>query len=161
MPTSAPSAGTLLAVDLGLRMGLALYSLEGRLLWHRSHNLGSMTRLKRAVPSILAGCGELQYIFLEGALNLGAPFEREAARRSIPVTHVAPEVWRGALLVPSRRETGRLAKAEAMRLAAGLIERIGVSGQRPPLKDDAAEAILIGYFGLMTVGVAQGDSLPR
>ena len=44
----------LLAVDLGLRTGFALYGRDGRLVSYRSQNLGSKARLKRAAGSLLA-----------------------------------------------------------------------------------------------------------
>lgn len=51
-PLDSP-APRLLAVDLGLRSGLALYGRDGRLREYRSQNFGSQSRLKRAVPSVL------------------------------------------------------------------------------------------------------------
>lgn len=47
----------LLAVDVGVRTGLALYGDAGRLRWYRSHNLGSIARLKRAAPAFITDNG--------------------------------------------------------------------------------------------------------
>ncbi len=41
---------TLLAVDLGVRTGLALYGGDGRLLRYRSQNFGSAARLRQSPP---------------------------------------------------------------------------------------------------------------
>lgn len=46
----------LLAVDAGVRTGLALLDREGRLLWCRSHNLGTTARLKRLQPEYFLNC---------------------------------------------------------------------------------------------------------
>ena len=43
----------ILAVDLGLRTGLAYFDDEGRLAWFRAQNMGSVPRLKRAIPAVL------------------------------------------------------------------------------------------------------------
>lgn len=74
----------LLAVDVGVRTGIALYGGDGRLRWYRSHNLGSANRLKRALPTLIGdGTGvthatslrhdaaEAILVGLWGALDLG------------------------------------------------------------------------------------------
>ncbi len=87
----------LLAVDLGVKTGLALYGQDGRLLWYRSQNFGTAERLRREQRSGVQA--------KESATDL--------ARRVI--------IWSGA-----RRPTS--------------------------LRDDAAEAILIGLWGTLEVG---------
>jgi len=47
----------LLAVDVGVRTGLALYGDDGRLRGYRSHNLGSIARLRRAAPAFITEYG--------------------------------------------------------------------------------------------------------
>ena len=47
------AVSSLLAVDLGLKTGLALYGEDGKLRWYRSKNFGTTARLKRAVYSLL------------------------------------------------------------------------------------------------------------
>ncbi|MFP2910942.1 hypothetical protein ACLESD_39085, partial [Pyxidicoccus sp. 3LFB2] len=73
--TGAPR---LLAVDLGLRSGLAVYGRDGRLCEYRSQNFGSQSRLKRAVPSVLHGVGPLAWLVLEGGGPVADVWEREA-----------------------------------------------------------------------------------
>lgn len=53
---------SLLAVDLGLRTGLALYGADGRLRWYRSQNYGSAERLRRAVYAELNAMPELRVL---------------------------------------------------------------------------------------------------
>jgi hypothetical protein len=58
---SAPAA--IVAVDIGMRAGLAEYSHAGRLLTYRSHNFGSRARLCDGVCSILHGLPDLQVYY--------------------------------------------------------------------------------------------------
>lgn len=53
---------SLLAVDLGLKTGLALFEGQGKLLWYRSHNYGTTERLKRAVPKLIDGITQVRGI---------------------------------------------------------------------------------------------------
>lgn len=76
MTAETQEAPGLLAVDLGLRSGLALYGPDGRLRWYRSQNFGTQARLKRAVPSVLHGAGPLAWLVLEG----GGPVGRAGGR---------------------------------------------------------------------------------
>jgi len=149
--TSNPS---LLAVDLGLRAGLALYGRDGRLRWYRSHNFGTMTRLKRGVYTILSELPQLQWLVLEGGGPLAAVWSKEAARRSIGVMGVSAEEWRARLLTNRQQRSGVEAKQSADALARAVIEWSGAD--RPTtLRHDAAEAILIGLWGVHQVGWLQ------
>ena len=113
----APEAPALLAVDLGLRSGLALYGSDGRLRWYRSQNFGNQARLKRAVPSVLHGAGALAWLVLEGGGPVADVWEREAARRALPVLRVAAEDWRERLLYAREQRSGPQAKDAADGLA--------------------------------------------
>ncbi len=73
----------LLAVDLGLRTGLALYGQDGRLQWYRSHNFGTAARLRRAVRGLLDELPELTWLVLEGGGHLAEIWKREAERRGM------------------------------------------------------------------------------
>ena len=48
---------SLLAVDLGVRTGLACWGDDGRLRWYRSQNFGDAARLRRAIPALLEAEG--------------------------------------------------------------------------------------------------------
>ena len=145
--------GALLAVDLGLRTGLAAYDDTGTLLWYRSQNYGSPARLRRAVPGVLDRVHALTHLFLEGDRNLAEIWARAASRHDIEPHMVAAETWRAALLAPRLRRTGPDAKRNAESLAREIIER---TGARKPtsLRHDAAEAILIGFWGATQLGWA-------
>ncbi len=142
---------SLLAVDLGLRTGLALYGQNGRLQWYRSHNFGTAARLRRAARGLLDELPELTCLVLEGGGHLAEIWKREAERRQIGVRHISAEVWRQLLLLPRQQHSASLAKASAVELAKRVI---AWSGARRPtsLRDDAAEAILIGFWGALDVG---------
>jgi hypothetical protein len=142
---------TLLAVDLGLRTGLALYGEDGRLIWYRSHNFGSATRLRRGVSSVLNPIPELAWLIVEGGGNLAEIWRSEAERRGIAVRQIGAEAWREQLLYQREQRSGAQAKQHANELARRVI---AWSGARRPtaLRHDTAEAILIGLWGVIEVG---------
>lgn len=162
MTDHSPDQPTLLAVDLGLRAGLALYGRDGRLHWYRSHNFGTMTRLKRGVYTILHELPQLHWLVLEGGGPLAAVWGKEAARRSIGVMGVSAEEWRARLLTDRQQRSGVEAKQNADTLARAVIDWSGAD--RPTtLRHDAAEAILIGLWGVHQVGwlqAARGELPP-
>jgi hypothetical protein len=142
---------TLLAVDLGVRTGLALYGDDGRLRWYRSQNFGNAARLRRAVPVLLDEAGALSYLVVEGGGALAQAWAKEAAFREIDVVWVSAEEWRQMLFYPREHRTGEIAKRRAEEMARKVIEW---SGARRPtsLRHDAAEAILVGLWGVLRVG---------
>ncbi len=142
---------SLLAVDLGLRTGLALYGQDGRLQWYRSHNFGTAARLRRAVRGLLDDIPGLTWLVLEGGGHLADIWKREAERRRIRVRQISAEVWRQLLLLPRQQRRGSQAKASAGDMAKRII--VWSNARRPTsLRDDAAEAILIGLWGTLDIG---------
>ena len=142
---------SLLAVDLGVRTGLALYGSDGRLLWYRSHNFGSAVRLRRAVYGILNEIPDLMRIVLEGGGCIATIWEHEATRRDIPAQRIYAEDWRRVLLHAREQRSGAQAKHNADQLARRVIE--WSEAPRPTsLPHDAAEAILIGLWGVCDAG---------
>ncbi len=151
MSPGEASAPGLLAVDLGLRSGLALFGTDGRLRWYRSQNFGSQSRLKRAVPAVLHSAGPLAWLVLEGGGPIADVWEREAARRALPVLVVSAQDWRARLLYAREQRSGSLAKDAADGLARRVIE--WSDAPRPTsLRHDAAEAILLGLWASLEVG---------
>jgi hypothetical protein len=142
---------SLLAVDLGLKTGLALFGEDGRLRWHRSRHFGSAPRLRRAVYRLLHGLPELAWLVLEGGGPLAEIWEREAQRRQVPVRRISAEVWRRRFLYPRERRNGRQAKLKADDLARRVIKWSQVPGATS-LQHDTAEAILVGLWGVLNVG---------
>jgi hypothetical protein len=138
----------LLAVDLGLRTGLALYAGDGRLRWYRSHHFGTATSLRRGVPSLLDG---VTHLVVEGGGGLADAWADAADQREVEVRRLSAETWRRAFLYPREQRSGELAKRTAAQLARRVIDWSGAP--RPTsLRHDAAEAILIGLWGVLELG---------
>lgn len=141
----------LLAVDLGLRTGLALYGDDGRLRWYRSQNFGAKVRLKRGVYGLLNELPEVSWLVIEGGGDLAHVWLQEAARRRLDVHQVSAEAWRSVLLLPREQRNAVDAKQNADTLARRVIDWSGAP--RPTsLRHDAAEAILVGLWGVLAVG---------
>ncbi len=142
---------SLLAVDLGVRTGLALYGRDGKLRWYRSRNFGTIQRLRRGVSAVLDGISDIALLVLEGGGDLAEISEREAAQRSLTIIKINAELWRKEFLYPREQRSGAEAKQKADLLARRVIVWSGV--RKPTsLQHDAAEAILIGLWGVMDVG---------
>ncbi|MCM0084263.1 hypothetical protein L4X63_22010 [Geomonas sp. Red32] len=142
---------SLLAVDLGLKTGLAMYGGDGKLIWYRSHNFGTTERLKRAAHGILRGAPEVTAMVIEGGGNLALVWEKEAAQLGIEVRRVGAEAWRQQMLFPREQRSGGDAKRHAAEVARRIIDWSGAP--RPTsLRHDAAEAIVIGIWGVLHFG---------
>jgi hypothetical protein len=142
----------LVAVDLGLRTGLATYGEDGRLLTYRSQNFGSRERLRRGAGSLLRDLGPFRWLVVEGDAAMGRIWERAGARQGAECLVVSAERWRMRLLHPSERRSGAAAKQHADRLARLVIDWSGAP-KPTALRHDAAEAILAGLWGCLEVGV--------
>ncbi len=143
--------GSLLAIDVGLKTGTALYEKSGKLSWYRSKNFGDAPSLKRGVHTLLKEIPPLSYLVLEGGGQLADIWNREADRLSIPVIRVSAEQWREKLLYPREQMTGLQAKHYADARARKIIQWSGIS--RPTsLRHDTAEAILIGLWAVLDIG---------
>jgi hypothetical protein len=141
----------LLAIDIGVKTGLALYGHDGRLLWYRSQNFGTAQRLRRGVRRVLDSLPHLAWLVLEGGGPLADIWRREATRRQIPVRQISAEAWRQQFLYAREQRSGTQAKERATELARRIIIWSGAR-RRTSLRDDAAEAILIGLWGTLDVG---------
>lgn len=142
----------LLAIDAGLRAGVAIFGPDGRLERYRSTNFGAIPRLKRGVYRVMAEVPGLARVVVEGGGGgYAEPWLREAERRGTPGRVVHVEAWRERLLLPRDRRTGVAAKEQADTLARRVIAWSGAP--RPTsLRHDAAEAILIGLWGVLEAG---------
>lgn len=143
--------GPLLAIDLGIKTGLALYGPEGRLCWCRSKNFGTAAALRRGANTLLKSLPDLSLLVIEGRGPLAAIWEREADRRKIPFKQISAEQWRHQLLYPREQHTGLQAKHYADDLARRIIRWSGVSCPSS-LRHDTAEAVLIGFWTVLDAG---------
>ncbi|MCK5805017.1 MAG: hypothetical protein KAI66_19440 [Lentisphaeria bacterium] len=104
-----------LAVDAGLRMGLAYFGVDGRLTWYRSQHAANRSVLRRVAHTVLGELPEGVVFAIEGG---GPPAEvwlAEARRRRIRTMQLPAEQWRADLLLPREQRTGAGAKKVAVR----------------------------------------------
>jgi hypothetical protein len=141
----------LLAVDAGVRTGLALLDRDGRLLWCRSHNLGTTARLKKAAARVLFELPHLQFLVVEGGGQTAGIWEHAAAKRNLPCRIIQAQDWREHFLLPRQRTSGLKAKAAACALVSTILRREGWSSPTVP-GHDAAEAALIGLWAAVQLG---------
>jgi hypothetical protein len=141
----------MLAVDLGLRTGLALYLPDARLVWYRSQHYGTRTTLRRGVHGLLDACPDVSHLVLEGGGPIADIWVRDAERRGLSVRRIAAEDCRGRFFDPKLWRSRERSKLTADVLARRIIEWSGAP--RPTsLRHDAAEAILIGLWGALEAG---------
>ena len=141
----------LLAVDVGVRTGLACWGDDAHLRWYRSHNLGNAARLRRAIPGLLDAVPDLAHLVLEGGGPLVDTWRSAGEKRALDVTVVSAETWRALFLLPREQRDGSTAKQVAGRLARRAITW-GGARQPTSLTHDAAEAVLVGLWGLLAAG---------
>ncbi len=142
---------SLLAVDLGLRTGLALYGSDARLVWYRSQHFATRNSLRRGVHGLLDACPDISHLVLEGGGPIADIWVRDAARRGITVRQIAAEDWRGRFFNPKDQRGRDRSKLTADVLARHIIEW-SEAPKPTSLRHDAAEAILIGLWGVLEVG---------
>ena len=138
----------LLAVDCGLKTGLALYELNGKLLWYRSQNFGNRQRLKKAAWQILHEIEGLTHLIIEGGGELAEIWVKEGMKRGLFVQLVQADQWRKDLLLPRQQRTGKQAKQVADELAREIIEK-SEANKPTSLRHDAAEAIMVGWWAII------------
>ncbi len=141
--------GGVLAIDLGLRTGLALLDRRGRVCWYHAQHFASRSALKRQVYGTLAPLRPLDEVVMEGDGALAAIWGKLPEKKwAIPTTLIQAHTWRDALMIPRQRERGgSLAKQYAQQMAAELIAWSQIAkAPTGPLRHDAAEAILIGAW---------------
>ena len=147
--------GNVLAVDLGLRCGLACLEVgQGdappRLLWYRSTHFGTIRQMKAAIHRLVLEASPLVLLVAEGDRQLAQPWLRSAEKRGARAVALSAERWRkGSLLIREQR-SGRDAKRAADRLAREIIHASGLPAAHS-LRHDAAEAIVLGHWAASRV----------
>lgn len=143
----------LLAIDLGLRTGFALYE-DGRLVAHRSTRFPSRSAIKSAAWSVLREFGPLDEVVAEGDRLIGELWQKVAEKQNATFRLIGAETWRDELLYAREQRGSSVAKQSAVELAHAVIEDHGAPRAYGELNDDVAEAILVGLW-------AVGGELPR
>ena len=149
--TRSSSHMRLIAIDLGLKSGVAIYEPNG-LVAYRATRFPSKRAIKRAAWSVLYGVDGLQHVFVEGDRGLAAHWRRAAEQQGLSFQSVAPERWRAALLLPRERRSAIDAKRSARRHALTLIREGDAPLPKGTLTSDVAEAILIGHWAARSLG---------
>jgi RNase H-fold protein (predicted Holliday junction resolvase) len=140
----------LLAVDLGVKTGMALYRSDGQLLWYRSQNFGNSARLRKAIPALLDE-DELRYLVVEGGGPLLKLWQQEAERKNIELIKTMAHQWRKEILYQREQRKGVQAKHNSINYAGRVIAKLSSTGVTS-LTHDAAEAILIGLWAMHHIG---------
>lgn len=143
----------LVGVDLGLATGIAIYNRDGRLEAVRSRHFQSRDALRAAAGAILDEIPHVQSVILEGGGELAEVWQRAAVHRGIHLRVVQAHEWRARFLYPREQRSGPEAKEHAIRMAAQVLawsETRGASAAS--LGHDAAEAIMVGLFGVYEAG---------
>ena len=149
--TSSSTHTRLIAIDLGLKSGVAIYGSNG-LVAYRATRFPSKRAIKEAAWSVLYGVNGLQHVFVEGDRALAAHWRRAAEQQGLSFQSVAPERWREALLLPRERRSAADAKQSARRHALTLIRASEAPLPKGPLTSDVAEAILIAHWAARSLG---------
>ena len=138
-----------MAVDAGLRCGLALFDLStGQLRWFRSHNFGSAPRLRRAAASLIKEIPDVVACVIEGGGMIADPWIKAASFHRIEYCQISAEHWRSGMLLSRQRRSGTDAKKAAIVSARSSISQ-AADKRAKSLTDDTAEAILIGEWALI------------
>ena len=154
-----PSERHLLAIDMGLRTGIAIYGPNGRLRSYRSKHFGSISELRKGVPTIVRDAPPLGWIWLEGGGDIAEVWSKHAAHRGIDFRQIHAAAWRETLMLPRQQRSGDIAKKEADGLARRVIAWSGAPRPKGELRHDAAEAILLGLHGALQVNLL--DRVPK
>lgn len=148
--TKAPPCA-LVAVDIGLRTGLAGFSRLGRPLWQRSQHLASRDALKRFVRGLLYELPDLEALAIEGGGRLAEIWMHAAEKRGLRLLSFVAEQWRRELLLPRQQRSGLTAKDAAVQLAREELAAAGIA-VAGNLRHDAAEAVLLGVHAAGELG---------
>lgn len=145
----------LLAVDAGLRTGLATFDRAGRLVAYRSQHVANRSTLRRALAHLIPDGTEV--LAVEGGGPVALVWEREAERRRLTLLTLHAHVWREALLLPREQRPGSDHKEASLRHARQVIAASPAPAPTS-LTHDAAEAILIGVWATRRLGWAAAPS---
>lgn len=145
----------LLAVDAGVKTGLALYGKSNGLVWYRSHNMGSISSLRKALGHLVNSISGLSVIVVEGGGPVADAWIKEGMRAGIQIIVTDAGEWRKEMLYPREYRNKALAKQSAITLVRQIIENSKAPSKNSPTHD-AAEAILIGLWGCKKIGWITG-----
>ena len=150
----------LLAVDLGLKSGVALFGRDGTLLRYEQFHFEKKSLVEAAkhlVESWESTVNEVDeeegglphritHIALEGANGYMLQAWADA-RSDLSILRVPPEEWRADLLLAKERTSGSNAKAASRLIARQIVDDFGVmSNHQGKFTTDVAEAVCMGFY---------------
>ncbi|MDI9403226.1 MAG: hypothetical protein QM516_05080 [Limnohabitans sp.] len=141
-----------LSVDLGLATGIAVFGRDGRLEAVRTRRFQSKDALRAASAAILDEVPHVHTVIVEGGGELREAWERAAVYRGIHFRAVQASAWRSMFLYERESRDGAMAKESAVKLAAQVIAWSATRGVGAAVEHDAAEAILVGLYGVVQAG---------
>ncbi|GEM_PF-3370579 len=142
----APAEATLLAIDLGLKCGFAVFDTEGTLVGYHSTRFPRPSALKAAAWNVLMRWPNLERIVAEGDAAIADQWRKLADKRGIAFERIGAEAWRVDMLKPSERTDGSTAKAAARRIAERIIASSNAPKPKARMTHDVCEAIVIGAW---------------
>jgi hypothetical protein len=129
-----PNNAVLLAVDMGLRSGFALYNSSGYLTDFTDHRFQSLPTLKESILEVL-DCLSVRHhltnFVLEGDAVYGeiwkTSIEEFSCKKNeeVDVLFVSPSEWRERLLTLKERKSGQDAKTAARQICRQIMWRSG------------------------------------
>ncbi|CAJ1950814.1 unnamed protein product [Cylindrotheca closterium] len=165
----------LLAVDLGLKTGFALFNKQGQLLRYEQH-LFHKDKLDEEIKTIVDGWeSDMQAIeaigseepltvtkiAVEGG-DIAILNAWESATKDVSITRISPEEWRFHLLSEKERTSGATSKAAARLIARQVVSDFGIMGNHQgKFKTDVAEAVVLGFYVCKKLGWVTRDPVVR
>jgi hypothetical protein len=115
----------LLAVDLGLRTGFAVYNTSGHLTSYFNRHFVSLEELEDSIPDIL-DTKKISCVVVEGDSVVRGIWE-SAVLPDLPMEAISPKEWRRKILTKSEQQNGPSAKAAARLIARQIMWRHGLT----------------------------------
>lgn len=141
-----------MAVDLGVKTGLAVYTSDGELINYKSRNYGNAKRLKKAIYQILKEQENLKFLYLEGGGKLDKFWVKQAEKLGITTKQIHAETWRKKLFPKGQADYhSKPVKILAEKQAKEILKAHAFPIPEN-LNKDVSEAILIGLYGCIDQG---------
>jgi len=174
----------LLAVDLGLRMGAAMFNEQGKVIRYEQFHFDCADDLHEHIPVLFENWEEeankvtdtekeierwsLTHVAIEGgdvtlldAWRSAVETDDYAALprggRGARLHTVRPEEWRADLLTKKERTSGRKAKEAARLIARQVVGDYGFAEHEGKFKTDVAEAVTLGFHMSRRLGWMQSN----
>eukprot|EP00980_Cylindrotheca_fusiformis_P004141 scaffold902_cov147-Cylindrotheca_fusiformis.AAC.6 len=162
----------LLAVDLGLKSGVSLYSSDGKLVRYEQflfHRESLKTEIKKIIEQWEQDVANDTAFFLVRSIDKENPWKIthlaieggdveilkawSDAAPDLCITRISPGEWRSELLISKENASGADSKAAARLIARQIVADHGLMERhKGKLKTDVAESVLIGLFVSMKLG---------